>query len=138
MLKVVSDSIDKLKFGNQPTKKVLHPGSHKLVKTSSTSPMSPSPPSSNLQQTKKEILDTELELITKQSSGEDTSALRLRLMELTQQVRKYKMLALVVESSTQPLVSILNPVFFGLSFFKHLLIFLFFILILEVSKRQIT
>ncbi|XP_025086750.1 RNA-binding protein 26-like [Pomacea canaliculata] len=85
MLKVVSDSIDKLKFGNQPTKKVLHPGSHKLVKTSSTSPMSPSPPSSNLQQTKKEILDTELELITKQSSGEDTSALRLRLMELTQQ-----------------------------------------------------
>lgn len=37
-------------------------------------------------QAKKELLDTELELMTKQHSGEDTTILKKRLSDLTQQV----------------------------------------------------
>lgn len=39
----------------------------------------------NSQKTRKEILDTELELISKQKSGEDTTELRKKLIELTQE-----------------------------------------------------
>lgn len=38
------------------------------------------------QQARKEILDTELELFNKEHSGEDTTALKLKLSELTKQV----------------------------------------------------
>lgn len=42
-------------------------------------------PTANSQKTQKEILDTELELISKQKSGEDTTELRKKLIELTQE-----------------------------------------------------
>lgn len=44
------------------------------------------PGPSSSQKTQKEILDTELELISKQNSGEDTTDLRKKLIELTQEV----------------------------------------------------
>ena len=94
MLKVVSDSIDKLKFskGAPPARKVSLAGSLKLVNTPAPSPVVATSASSvpavaaSQQMMKKDILDTELDLMTKQGCGEDTSALRHRLVELTQQV----------------------------------------------------
>lgn len=94
MLKVVSDSIDKLKFskGGPPSRKVSLSGSHKLVNTPTSSPVVATATSSlpavaaSPQMMKKDILDTELDLMTKQGTGEDTTALRHRLVELTQQV----------------------------------------------------
>nr|KAG5706196.1 hypothetical protein BaRGS_019523 [Batillaria attramentaria] len=99
MLKVVSDSIDKLKFSGAPGPKKLAPaGSLRLVNTPPASSSATSPAATVtrrlsggstpalLQQTKKEILDTELDLMTKASSGEDTTPLRRKLVELTQQL----------------------------------------------------
>jgi hypothetical protein len=99
MLKVVSDSIDKLKFSpaTPASKKVAAAASLRLVKTppsatatTSTPTTSPvvSPANQQVQQTvKKEILDAELELMTKQgASEEDTAALRAKLMSLNKQV----------------------------------------------------
>ncbi|KAL5011442.1 hypothetical protein ScPMuIL_009993 [Solemya velum] len=65
-LKALTDDIDKLKLELMPKKLTEVP--------SLKSP----------EQTKKELLDTELELMTKQHSGEDTTILKKKLSDLTQ------------------------------------------------------
>jgi len=67
-LKKLSDSIDKLK---------TELGSH-------TNPFAPTSPTvKSPEQAKREILDMELELITKETSGQDTADLKHKLDELT-------------------------------------------------------
>ncbi|ESO99958.1 hypothetical protein LOTGIDRAFT_230885 [Lottia gigantea] len=63
-LKTLTDSIDKLKLELLPQKSTKNPD-----------------------ETRKEILDTELELINKQNAGEDTTTLRLKLTQLTKEAQ---------------------------------------------------
>ena len=76
-LKTLTDSIDKLK---------TELGRRVVVKKDGAEPVTVKSP----EQAKKEILDVELELMTKTTKGEDTLELKTKLLELQKIVRLYK------------------------------------------------
>ncbi|XP_029644206.1 RNA-binding protein 26 isoform X1 [Octopus sinensis] len=65
----------------------------KKSEVTKTKPAVTIPGPSSSQKTQKEILDTELELISKQNSGEDTTDLRKKLIELTQEAASLGLLS---------------------------------------------
>ena len=82
-LKAVMDKIDMLKYSSART------DTHQAAYTRAAATPEPTRlvgSGATMQAMKKDILDTELDLITRQGTDQDTSQLRHRLLELTQQV----------------------------------------------------